>query len=37
MNIRLYKDDGISCFENKSGPDSEKIKKEVYKLFNDHN
>ena len=26
QNIDLYRDDGLSCFENISGPDSEKIK-----------
>ena len=28
--IRLYRDDGSSCFENISGPDSAKIKKNVF-------
>ena len=27
-NIGLYRDDGFSCFQNISGPDSEEIKKE---------
>ena len=27
QNIGLYEDDGLSCFEKISGPDSEKIKK----------
>ena len=26
-NIGLYRDDGLSCFQNISDPDSEKIKK----------
>ena len=26
-NIGLYRDDGLSCFQNISGPDSERIKK----------
>ena len=29
-NIGLYRDDGVSCFENISGPDSEK--KKMYKI-----
>ena len=29
QNIGLYRDDGLSCFENISGPDSEKIKKNL--------
>ena len=32
-NIRLYRDDGLSCFENKSGPELEKIEKKIYKFF----
>ena len=28
-NIRLCRDDGLSCFENKSGPELEKIKKKI--------
>ena len=31
QNIGLYRDDGLSCFENISGPDSEKIKKNYLK------
>ena len=27
QNIGLYRDNGLSCFENISGPGSEKIKK----------
>ena len=26
-NIGLYRNDGLSCFQNISGPDSERIKK----------
>ena len=26
-NIGLYRDDGLSCFQNISGPDSERIEK----------
>ena len=33
QNIGLYRDDGLSCFENISGPDSEKIKKKLVKIF----
>ena len=32
-NIALYRDDGLNCFENISGPDSEKIKKKLFKIF----
>ena len=32
-NIGLYRDDGLSCFQNISGPDSEKIKKKMCKIF----
>ena len=28
-NIGLYRDDDLSCFENKSGPELEKIKKKI--------
>ena len=33
QNIGLYRYDGLSCFENISGPDSEKIKKKLFKIF----
>ena len=33
QNIGLYSDDGLSCFENISGPDSEKIKRKLFKIF----
>ena len=29
----LYRDDGLGCFENISGPDSERIKKKIIKVF----
>ena len=32
-NIGLYKDDGLSCFENKSELELEKIKKKICKIF----
>ena len=31
--VGLYSDDGWSCIENLSGPDSEKIKKKLFKIF----
>ena len=31
--IGLYRDDGLSCFQNLSGPESEKIKKKLCKIF----
>ena len=33
QNIGLYRDDGLSFFKNISGPDSEKIKKKLFKIF----
>ena len=33
QNIGLYRDDGLSCFENISGPDSERVKKNLFKIF----
>ena len=33
QNIALNRDDGLSCFKNISGPDSEKIKKKLFKIF----
>ena len=35
-NIGLYRDDGLSCFQNISGPDSEKIKKKKHKIFKEN-
>ena len=35
-NIGLYREDGLSCFENKSGPELEKIKKKICKIFKDN-
>ena len=32
-NIGLYRDNGLSCFENKSGPELEKIKKKICKIL----
>ena len=33
QNIGLYRDDGLSCFENISGLDSEKLEKKLFKIF----
>ena len=33
QNVCLYRDDGLSCFENIWGPDSENIKKKLFKFF----
>ena len=33
QNIGLYRDDGLSCFKNISGPNSEKINKQLFKIF----
>ena len=35
-NIGLYRDDGLAMFKNKSGPESEKIKKELQKIFKEN-
>ena len=35
-NIGLYRDDGLSCFQNVSGPDLEKIKKKICKIFKEN-
>ena len=32
-NVGLYRDDSVSCFENISVPDSEKVKKKLFKIF----
>ena len=32
----LYRDDGLSCFENKSEPELEKNKKKIRKIFKDN-
>ena len=34
-NIVLYRDDGLSIFKNCSGPQMEKIKKRLQKVFKD--
>ena len=34
--IGLCRDDGLSCFQNLSGPESEKIKKKLCKIFKKH-
>ena len=33
VNRALYKDDGLSYFENKVGPELEKTKKKICKIF----
>ena len=35
-NIELHRDDGLSCFGNKSEPELEKIKKKICKIFKDN-
>ena len=32
-NVGLYRDDGLSAFKNMSGPESERVKKDIQKLF----
>ena len=36
QNVGLYRDDGLAAFKNISGPQSEKIKKEFQKIFNEN-
>ena len=33
QDVGLFRDDDLSCFENISGRDSEKIKKKIFKIF----
>ena len=35
-NIGLYRDDGLAVFNNKSGPESEKIKNSVQSIFREN-
>ena len=35
-DIGLYRDDGLAIFKNISGPKSEKIKKDIQKLFKEN-
>ena len=35
-SISLYSDDGLSCFQNHTGPALEKIKKKLRKIFKGH-
>lgn len=35
-DIGLYRDDGLAVFKNMSGPESEKIKKSIKKVFNNN-
>ena len=32
-NIGLYRDDGLGCFQNLSGPESVNVKKKLFKIF----
>ena len=34
--IGLFRDDGLSCFQNLSGPESENIKRKRRKIFKNH-
>ena len=34
--IGLHRDDGLSCFQNLSGPESEKIKDKLCEIFKNH-
>ena len=34
--IGLHRDDGLTCFQDLSGPESQKIKKKLYKIFKKH-
>ena len=29
----LYRDDGLSCFQNMTGPQAERVKKKICKIF----
>ena len=35
-DIGLYRDDGLAVFKNKSGPESEKIKKSIQAIFREN-
>ena len=35
-NIGLYRDDGLSCLDNKSKPKLERIRKKIYKTLKDN-
>ena len=34
-NVGQYREDGLSCFENNSGHELEKIEKKIYESFKD--
>ena len=34
-NVGLYRDDGLAVFKNMSGPESERVKKDIQKIFKD--
>ena len=33
VKIGLYRDDGLGCFQNLSGPEYKKVKKKLCKIF----
>ena len=35
-NIGLYRDEGLACFKNNNGHQSDKIRKELTKIFQTH-
>ena len=35
-DLRLYRDDGLAVLKNKSGPQSEQVKKNIQKIFKEH-
>ena len=35
-NFRLFRDDGLAVLRNKSGPQSEQVKKNIRKIFKEH-
>ena len=35
-NIGLYRDEGLACFKNNNGHQSDKIRKELIKIFKTH-
>ena len=37
INIGLYRYDGLAILEATSGPETDRIRKKIKKLFNDHN
>ena len=37
LDFGLYRDDGLGCYKNMPGPQMNKIKKDIFKFFKDHN